>query len=92
VMISTHPFTWRFEHRTKAFLSNGGIVHVEEPEYHGNPVDPKGSLVFTIPGWKILEDCRECGFRKAEMLMIASTSKGIFGGPEVFINVLRAYK
>ena len=91
VMISTHPFTWATEHRVKAQVVEGEIIHLEEAEYHGNPIDPRGSLVFTVPGWRILEDCKQSGFASAEMLMIASTRAGILGS-DGFVNVLRAYK
>jgi SAM-dependent methyltransferase len=93
VMISTHPFTWKAEHRRRAIVRNGAVEHLTTPEYHGNPVSEKGSLVFTVPGWQILEDCRQAGFTRAEMVMIASTEKAIFGALNTpFINVLRAYK
>jgi SAM-dependent methyltransferase len=29
----------------RARLRNGEVEHLVEPEYHGNPIDPKGSLV-----------------------------------------------
>lgn len=92
VMISTHPFTWRRESHVKAALIDGEIRYLEAPEYHGNPVDPKGSLVFTVPGWDILDQCRVCGFKDAEMVMVASGRRGIFGGGQAFINVLRAWR
>lgn len=94
VMISSHPFTWRQGHRVKASMGNGAIVYHEAPEYHGNPVKPEaGSLVFTVPGWAILGDCRAAGFATVEMVMVASERLGIFGSPDTpFVNVLRAYK
>lgn len=93
VMISTHPFTWRAEHRCRAIMRDGVVEHLAPPEFHGNPVSAKGSLVFTVPGWQILDDCRQAGFQRAEMVMIASTQRAIFGAADTpFINVLRAYK
>jgi len=36
-------------------------------------MDPElGSLVFTIPGWDIIPNCREAGFARAEMILLAS--------------------
>ncbi len=93
VMLSTHPFTWRQNSFVKAELRNGSLIHFVEPEYHGNPVNPeKGSLVFTVPGWDILEMCLNSGFKKAEMIIIASASLGIFSHDIGYINVLRAQK
>lgn len=94
IMISTFPFTWRQEAKVKAVLEQGAVKHLEPAEYHGNPVDPEGgSLVFTVPGWNILEDCISAGFSKAEMRMIASTKLGIFGDHSTpFLNVLYAVK
>lgn len=92
VMLSTHPFTWTSTSLCKAELINNEIVYHCKPEYHGNPVSENGSLVFTIPGWDILNQCRAAGFSRVEMVFILSITKGIFGHTPQFINVLRAYK
>jgi SAM-dependent methyltransferase len=47
-----HVFTipWYFWKPTLVRASgdgNGGVRHLAEPEYHCNPIDPKGSLVVT---------------------------------------------
>jgi len=31
--------------RQRAIMNNGAVQYLEEPVYHGNPVDEKGSLV-----------------------------------------------
>ena len=31
----------------RAVSQNGAVRHLAEPDYHGNPIDPKGSLVVT---------------------------------------------
>ena len=60
---------------------------------HENPAAPdKGSPVFTIPGWDVIDRCREAGFAHAEMILMASTAKGILGSSPPFINILRAYR
>ena len=33
----------------------GEIIHLQEPEYHGNPIDPKGSLVTYHFGYDICD-------------------------------------
>lgn len=93
VMLSTHPFSWRQKSTVKATLENGQVSYVTEPEFHGNPIDPEGgSLVFTIPGFEIIEWCIDAGFSKAEMIICASEKKGIIGSDPIYINILRAYK
>jgi Methyltransferase domain len=47
-----HVFTvpWPYWQQTlvrAARDNNGGICYYAEPDYHGNPIDPKGSLVVT---------------------------------------------
>jgi SAM-dependent methyltransferase len=63
----------------RAVLRDGEVLHVLPPEYHGNPVDPKGSLVFYDHGWDILERCREAGFADAFVLCYWSVLYGYLG-------------
>ncbi|MBS0243140.1 MAG: class I SAM-dependent methyltransferase, partial [Proteobacteria bacterium] len=81
VFLATFPFRLVDPHsQEKARLENGTIVYLTEPEYHGNPVDPKGgSLVFTIPGWDILDHCRNAGFGYPSMRFVHSGAMGITG-------------
>ena len=57
-------------------------VHLMEPEYHGNPVDPEGgALAFEIPGLNLLDRARAVAFRTAHMRFILSTAHGcVFEG------------
>ncbi len=41
--------------RAARFLPDGRIEHFREPEYHGNPVDPRGSLVTFRYGYDLPE-------------------------------------
>ena len=62
-----------------------------EPEYHGNPVSKTGgSLVFTIPGWNIVDQTLSAGFASAEMLAISSRRHGIVAQDLATVLVLRA--
>ncbi len=89
VFIATFPFrTVDQDTIVKAIVENGQVRLLSEPEYHGNPVDPKGSLVFSIPGWDILNAARASGFSKAEMVAIASRHFGIVA--DVPILLMRA--
>lgn len=92
LMLSTHPFTWREKSIVKSLIKDDYLIYLEEPEYHGNPMSKKGSLVFTVPGWDILKRAKNAGFGRVEMVMIASTKLAIFGQDPFFINVLRCYK
>lgn len=47
---------------------NGDIEHLEEPEYHGDPVTG-GILCFYHFGWDLAGHAREAGFRDARMCM-----------------------
>jgi len=41
--------------RAARFLPDGGIEHYREPEYHGNPINPQGSLVTFRYGYDFPE-------------------------------------
>lgn len=89
-LISTFPFTWKADSNVKARLQPEGIEYLTEPEYHDNPVDPKGSLVFEIPGWNILDRARAAGWTQVEMVYHSSVSCGILGSRVAGIIMLVA--
>jgi SAM-dependent methyltransferase len=92
-LITTFPFNIGAEASVvKARLGKDGIQYLMEPEYHGNPVDPKGSLVFEIPGWNILERARSCGWQEVEMLYETSVNCGAVGGGFSGIFVMSTLK
>jgi SAM-dependent methyltransferase len=76
--IGTHPFRFlAAEDEIRARMENGRVVHLMEPERHGNPTDPDGgSLVFQTPGWEILDRCRAAGFGEPAMRFYASERHG----------------
>ena len=75
--IGTHPFLFSTEKsQRRACIEGGEIVHLLEPEYHGNPMSIAGSLVFETPAWDILERCRRAGFSSSAMRFIVSESSG----------------
>ena len=91
VCLATFPFAaGQHESVVKAKLEGGHVVHLTEPEYHGNPVDPQGSLVFTIPGWDILDTCKDVGFAGAEMVFVSSVQRSITGTEMAGVFILRA--
>ena len=66
--------------------------HLLEPEYHGDPVDPDGALVFQVPGWEILARARKAGFSGAEMRLVCSRRAGITASGLAGILVMRAVR
>jgi hypothetical protein len=47
----------------RSLVKDGALQHLEEPDYHGNPIDESGSLVF--PEWGVdfpflLQDWGKC--------------------------------
>jgi hypothetical protein len=93
-LISTVPFLYgQQEHLVKAIWRGEGQEPevLGEPDYHGNPVSAEGSLVFRYPGWQLLDDLREAGFRDAAVHAIQSSAYGVVGQelPIVFVVVAR---
>lgn len=87
--VGTAPFAvGQYDSIRRAELTNGQINFLTDPEYHGNPLDEKGSLVFEVPGWDILERARKAGFRDAFVRFLMSPKHACFssdaGGNFVF--------
>lgn len=81
IVLGTFPFDPRVDvTHVKAVIKDGSVVHLETPEYHGNPVDPeRGSLVFQIPSWDIIDRAIRAGFSDARIVAILSVPRGIVG-------------
>lgn len=81
ILIATFPFAFgQDESIVKSRLADGNVVHLMPPEYHGDPMRPdKGSLVFEIPGWDIIQRSLAAGFRDASFVLHSSTKHGITG-------------
>lgn len=51
-----------------------------EPEYHGDPIRPtRGSLVYQIPGWDILDLALTTGFTAVVIHLVSSWKHGVIG-------------
>jgi SAM-dependent methyltransferase len=87
--VGTVPFLY-FEEKSvlRARLDKGKVIHLLEPEYHGDPMNDGGVLVFELPGWDIIDRAIAAGFSDASMRFVISTSHGILsehiGGVFVF--------
>jgi SAM-dependent methyltransferase len=64
----------------RARIEGGNLVHIEPPEFHGNPTIPgDGVLCFYHFGWDLLEALRHAGFRSVAMLDAWSEETALFG-------------
>lgn len=63
--------------RRAKVASNGEIEHIEPPEFHGNPVDPDGSLVTMDWGYDILQYIQDVSGLASQIVMIDDIDRGI---------------
>lgn len=71
----------------RAKIVDGEIIHLKTPAYHGNPLDSKGSLVFTDFGWDLLDVIKECGFSDVNIVLYYDIAKGYFGGMTYYFEL-----
>jgi hypothetical protein len=86
-----HVFTvpWYYWKKTlvRAISENGSIKHLEEPDYHGNPIDPNGSLVVREWGWDLCDFIYAHSGLTTTAIRINDESRGIKAEfIEVFIS------
>jgi SAM-dependent methyltransferase len=63
--------------RRRASLVDGEVVHHAEPEYHDNPVDPKGALVTVDWGYDIADFLHRHSGLPTSIFTIDDLSQGI---------------
>jgi hypothetical protein len=79
-LVATFPFTDQPPTITRASINaKGQIEHHLPPEYHGDPISG-GVLCFYHFGWDVLEEARQAGFGKVEMVMPWAPEQGIVYG------------
>jgi len=68
-LILSVPFIWSFSQTlVRASIEpDGEITHHEPPDYHGNPVDPAGSLCYYYFSFDLLDVMRDIGFTNVEV-------------------------
>lgn len=86
-----HVFTvpWYYWKPTlvRAHRENGRVVHDCEPDYHGNPIDARGSLVVTEWGFELLDLIERWTGMRTTVEHIFDARQGICGEfGEVFIS------
>lgn len=86
----TVPFRFMDERgQRRAMIDRSGkTLHLMEPEYHGDPMNEGGVLVFELPGWDLIERARNAGFCDVFMKFMVSSTYGVLsehiGGVLVF--------
>ncbi len=65
-------------------VEDGSILHLTEPEYHGDPLRPEGCLAFYHFGWDLLDDLRAAGFLNVSSAFFQSTLLGHLGPAQMF--------
>jgi SAM-dependent methyltransferase len=89
ILLGTFPFAYNSAlTEIRAVKEASSVRYLAPPEYHGNPVAPdKGSLVFQVPGWDVIERAHGAGFSDAKMVYLSSRHRGYTGSelPGVFL-------
>jgi SAM-dependent methyltransferase len=85
--IFTVPWVRWSKTLVRALLKDGVVQHLEKPDYHGNPIDESGSLVFTEWGAELPFLLQDWGKFPVIIHTIRDRSLGIDGQfPEVFVQ------
>ena len=75
----TAPFNpWSQDHLIRAKIENGKVVHILEPEWHGDPVRGEGILCFQQFGWELVNELRHGGFRSVEAMAFDQIEYGYY--------------
>lgn len=73
------------DHLIRAKVENGQIIHILEPEMHGDPVTGEGILCFQHFGWAIAEELRSVGFSNVEALIFDQIEFGYYTQEPVIV-------
>lgn len=74
------PLRYDLKHTIqRAKIENGNLVHIERPEYHGDPLDDGGVLAFYTYGWDIVDYLYDAGFSKVLVHVVHDEEKGYYG-------------
>lgn len=84
-LLISFPFDKNREsHLVRAKVNDDGIItHLEEPEYHGDPINNKGCLSFYTFGWDILQEFKNAGFKEAYSVNFWSDKYGYLGDEQI---------
>ncbi len=76
------------EHQTsvRAKIDDAGnVIHLQTPQYHGDPIADAGCLCFQDFGWELLDQMRTIGFTDVNMLLYWSAELGYYGVEQMMI-------
>ena len=80
-MLLSVPFHQGPDHRLRARVRDDGTIeHLLPPEYHGDPLDPRGCLCFHHFGWDVIDFLKAAGFRQTTAYSIWSRELGYLAG------------
>lgn len=88
MLVATVPFDL-FAPRTVTRATvdaDGNVTHFLEPEIHGNPIDPAGSLCYYNHGWEFVDHLREAGFVDAGVTLYWNPELGYLGSFQSLIT------
>ena len=87
VHVFTIPWFYWKPTLTRAVMQDGAVRHLVEPDYHGNPIDPNGSLVVTEWGHDFCDFIYEHSRLTTTPVRMLDRHRGIDGQfIEVFIS------
>jgi SAM-dependent methyltransferase len=92
-MLFTVPFRKGFEKNLiRAKLdSQGNLIHLEKPVYHGDPINNKGVLCFQDFGWQILDELKDTGFDEVKAIIYGSSFYGYLGQGNIIFVAQKKY-
>lgn len=76
--------------RRRARFENGEIAHILPPEYHGNPIDPNGTLVTFDWGYDIAEYLDNASGLHSTIVYIDDVTRGI-RAEAIEVIIMRKY-
>ena len=95
-MVSTCPLAFGQQEsivKARHNPATGQTELIGEAEFHGDPVRPqRGSLVYRVPGWEVLEQLREAGFAHTAIHHIVSWKHGVLGSDLPGVLVIEAQR
>ena len=84
--VFTVPWFYWKDTLLRAVRENGTMRHLEKPDYHGNPIDAKGSLVIREWGWDLIDFIYEHSRLATTAIRLCDRTRGLEGQfLEVFI-------
>ena len=85
--VFTIPWYWWKPTLVRAMRQDDMVQHLLEPDYHGNPIDPNGSLVVTEWGYDFCDFIYETSGLTTTVIRIRDSYLGIEGQfTDVFIS------